>query len=295
MVRDNKWSVPLKVLLSQNISQADKVADDYWEYLRGLPNEDNLFSYANVCIQSLLHYHEIRSELTKMKDMNIIKSVFNQFVAKDSVDIKVLRGFIDEEYLLPIAYYAPTFLKDLLQKFEIFKKLFSYDLRTVTKCFTCNERSESAVNDNYILYLHLSDISTACTLKDIIDNNSGSWRQTEEICRSGCAIKTHQRVDVCYLKNLLIVQLLISNMKHVKIKDVPRSQVNINKRYYNVISGIFHTGMDPEECNYFNMLEQDNHWFKVANLHVDMKPWPKCSEGAFIFFLRETPNSKYMK
>ena len=186
-----------------------------------------------------------------------------------------------------------NFLRNLCNKFEIINKITNHEIETRIRCPGCDYRPNSNLGVNHILTLELnSQEHKSYTLQQIIDENIDVWRDTKDHCKNKCQnyMQTKIILQIALEKILILrISLLLNKSKltEIKINEVSKAKIAINKKYFQVISAIFYVENNQREGNYFNMLREINNWFLVSETGLQKKPWPKGSKNAYIFFLEQ--------
>ena len=282
----NSKKLPVQTDSSEKISSS-------WNVI-GLPNPD-IQCYANASLQTLLHCISIRQKFYENPESNAFYNALQAYTSKAYVNVMALREFADKKYIIKEQQDVAEFITHLCNKSNNLHTVLKHELTIQRKCITCNDIRIYEPTDNYILDLALPN-SNIPKLQDIINFNIDKWNRNDIPCNNECPGFIDDKMLLHTSNNTLILQLklfvvnnygIVRKINNIKIRNLDKEIVVINKNHYKVMTALFHHGDNIKLGHYTSMLRVNDHWLKVDDLQVYRTSWPENSKNVYLIFLEK--------
>ena len=110
-----------------------------------------------------------------------------------------------------------------------------------------------------------------------------------------CNMKKLKKTSIQIYNKIIIIQLLLFSdvnederiTKVFKIKGIPQEKLKICNKKFKVVGAIFHEGPSIKNGTFYSMLRKDKQWFKIQDMTIQKKQWPKNASNIYMLFLEE--------
>ena len=308
-------------MVSNRLKQ--EICNEEW-ILRSLPNPDGVSCYANAVVQSTFHCLILRQSLIDSVETSGLKTLFNQYISNDNINIRALRWFAGHDFARREQQCPVEFFEALCEKSAALENVVRIDQSMITKCprSECNYKRPVSPLDrrifNLIFPLNPIEITyeslmyptriVEYTLQDLI-NYILSPIGNQQFC-DNCGTELTNKFLININENVLIFQLEIFfnvsvNYEMIRIKyngfslkDPINDTLLIGGKKFKVSSIILHEGGDGtiNSGHCVNLLRYNDSWVRTSDSQIKkMYSWSTNRGQPYLFFLEKVIESTIPK
>ncbi|XP_066598401.1 uncharacterized protein [Prorops nasuta] len=299
---DTMWMIPKNIQECQIIDS--EIPKNLMWNVRGILNNNKIYSYANATMQCMLYCSSIRSAIFSLDDNDVIRRFINVYQTNKSIiTLDEVRQCLGNTYLNNLKQDAGKFITDFCSKFHFMKSIVENNFTTTSRCVTC-DNTKLHHSSNFSILLNIPEKSKkSYDLTELIKQNYSIWIKQKLPCQLCNGTEQLKKVEITTTSKVLIIQLVLfkqvndqfTKIQQCGIKSIPTTKLRINDNAYKILSAIFHNGTTIDEGYYISMLRHSgSSWIVVDDEKITNTNWPRNAKNIYILFLEkiETENIK---
>ncbi|XP_066596082.1 uncharacterized protein [Prorops nasuta] len=297
------WMIP-KNIQKCKIIESEIPKNLVWN-VRGILNNNKIYSYANATMQCMLYCSSIRSAIFSLDAKDVIRRFINVYqINKSIVTLDEVRQCLGNTYLNNLKQDAGQFIIDFCSKFYFMKLIVENNFTTTLRCVTC-DNTKLHNSSNFSILLNIPEKSKkSYDLIELIKQNYSICIKQQLRCQLCNGTEQLKKVEITTTSKVLIIQLVLfkqvndqfTKIQQCGIQSIPTTKLRINDITYKIISTIFHNGTNIDEGHYISMLRhRGSSWIVVDDEKITNTNCPRNAKNIYILFLKKIKTENIKK